>query len=366
MLKTLNRRILVDVREFTPRRLTGIGRVLEGLIDALAESNSVDNIILAVFGLNAIPLKLRERKKIESREVPASFLKSEMALSDLSKDKIKLFISPYPKFPLFGVYCPKINMIHDVLDLTHPAYKKRIKALFDGYRLRKALRAADCTWYVSSWSLEETRKYAGFVGENPKVRYNGIDESFTPTKKENEDKILDKYQLRPGYVLVLGNGLPHKNLGMILEIANQVKRDIVFAGVLMKNQAHWKSRYPEARTIWISHVAEEDLSAIIRGAFCLVQPSTAEGYGYPPLEAMACGIPAVVSNIPVLKETTGGNALLADPVDPSAWLDAIRSLEKPDHHQLLVHKGLNWVERYKGRSAWRKHISDIEQMMSES
>jgi glycosyltransferase involved in cell wall biosynthesis len=364
ILKTLNRRILVDAREFTPGRLTGIGRVLEGLVDALTESNSVENIILAISELNAIPLKLRARKKIEPREVSASFLKSEMALSDLSKDDIRLFISPYPKLPLFGTYCPKINMIHDVLDLTHPAYRKRIRVLFDGYRLRKALRAADRTWYVSSWSLEETRKYAGFIGENPKVRYNGIDETFTPIKKENEDEILDKNKLRPGYVLALGNGLPHKNLAVILEIANQFKRDIVFAGVMMKNQTHWKSRYPEARPTWITHVKQEELPPIIRGAFCLVQPSTEEGYGYPPLESMACGIPTIVSDIPVLRETTGGNALLADPMNPSAWLDAIRSLEKPDHYKLLVHKGLNWVGRYKGRSAWAKHISDIEEMMS--
>lgn len=366
MLKTLNRRILVDAREFTPGRLTGIGRVLEGLLDALAESDSVDNIILTVFDPNAIPLKLRNREKIESREVSASFLKSERALSDLSKDEIRLFISPYPKLPLFGTYCPKINMIHDVLDLTHPAYKRRIKVLFDGYRLKKALRAADLSWYVSSWSLEETRRYAGFIGENPKVRYNGIDDSFTPTRKENEDKILEKYQLKPGYVLALGNGLPHKNLAVILEIADQIERDIVFAGVLMENQAHWKTKYPEAKAIWITHVKQEELPAIIRGAFCLVQPSTEEGYGYPPLEAMSCGIPAIVSDIPVLRETTGGNALLADPVNPSAWLDAIKSLEKSDYYQVQAYKGLKWVEGFKGRSAWAKHISDIMEILLSS
>jgi hypothetical protein len=70
-----------------------------------------------------------------------------------------------------------------------------------------------------------------------------------------------------------------------------------------------------------------------------------------------------VSNIPVFKETTGGNALLADPVNPSAWLDAIRFLENPNRYQLQAHKGLNWVERFRGRSAWVKHISDIEKML---
>ena len=63
---------------------------------------------------------------------------------------MKPFLNPYPKLPLFGVHCPSINMIHDVLDLTHPAYKGRIKILFDGYRLKRALIKADLTWYVLS------------------------------------------------------------------------------------------------------------------------------------------------------------------------------------------------------------------------
>lgn len=358
-----HKQILIDAREFTSGKLTGIGRVLEGLIDALAECNAIAKIILAVFDPSAIPFKLREHKKIASQMVPVSFLQSEKALSVLCKDRIKLLISPYPKLPLFYVHCLTINMIHDVLDLTHPAYRRRVKALFDGYRLKKALRKADLTWYVSSWSLEETRRYAGFTGNNARVRYNGLDDAFTSNKGDNEEKILEKYQLKPGYLLALGNGLPHKNLAVILEIADQVKREIVFAGVPVQNQAHWKSRYPESKGIWISHVVEEDLPVIIRWAFCLLQPSTAEGYGYPPLEAMACGIPSIVSDIPVLRETTGENSLLADPLNPSTWLDAINSLEEPDCYQHLAHKGLNWVEPFRGRSAWVKHISDIEEMI---
>jgi glycosyltransferase involved in cell wall biosynthesis len=353
----------LDAREFTSGRLTGIGRVIEGLVDALAESDTVDKIILAVFEPSAIPVRLKDREKIQAKKVPAFFLKSEKTLSNLSKDGMRLFISPYPKLPLFGTHCRTINMIHDVLDLTHPAYRRRIKALFDGYRLKKALRMADLTWYVSSWSLEETKRYAGLTGNNARVRYNGVDDAFTLNRRNNEERILAKYQLKPGYVLALGNGLPHKNLAMILEIADQVKREIVFAGVPAQNQFHWKSRYPEAKGTWISHIGEEDLSSIIRGAFCLLHPSTEEGYGYPPLEAMACGIPTIVSDIPVLKETTGEKGLLADPVNPLTWLDAINSLEESEHYQLRVRKGLNWVEPFRGRSAWAKHISDIEEMI---
>jgi len=360
--KGIDKQILVDGREFTPRRLTGIGRVIEGLINALAERDTV-KIILAVFDPDAVPSRLKNRQRIKIKKVPASFLKSERALSVLTRDKISLFFSPYPKLPLFGTHCHTINMVHDVLDLTHPAYKKRIKTFFDSFRLKRALQKSDLTWYVSNWSLEETRKYAGFTGKNPRVRYNGIDEKFTPNRGDNDFRILEKYRIKPDYILVLGNGLPHKNLGVLLEITHELNKQMVFAGVSTKNQAYWRSRYPGEKAVWISHIQDQDLPSIIRGAYCLAQPSTMEGYGYPPLEAMACGVPTVVSDIPVLKETTGDCALTADPVKPWNWLAAINSLENQDLYQLQKRKALDWTESLRGKSAWAKHISDIKEMI---
>ena len=110
-------------------------------------------------------------------------------------------------------------------------------------------------------------------------------------------------------------------------------------------------------------MTEEDLPSIVRNAFCLAQPSTAEGYGYPPLESMACGVPAVISNIPVLMETTGGNALAADPYSPKTWLEAIEALENEEFHQNQADRGLHWIEPLRGRKGWEKHISDIEELL---
>lgn len=256
-----------------------------------------------------------------------------------------------------------MHTIHDVLDLTHPAYRKRYKVLFDRFRLKRAAKKGDLTWYDSSWSLEETKKLIGYAGKMPRVRYPGIDERFHRKRGKNEEKALNRYKLEPGYILILGNGLPHKNLGIILDIADQLSRKIVFVGVSEQNQEYWKSRYPESKATWIQHVAEEDLPPIVGGAFCLAQPSTAEGYGYPPLEAMACGIPAVVSNIPVLTETTGGNASVADPGDSKTWMEAFEALENRDLYQNQAEKGIQWVEPLRGRKGWEKHISDIEELL---
>ena len=354
-------RIIIDGRELLPDRKTGIGRFLEGLLDALIASDLDIKIILACW---YFPNKFIDSDKIKYEKIPRSFLTSERALSQMTKLDTSLFISPYPKLPLFRTYCSAINTIHDVLDLTHTAYRRRIKTFFDAYRLKSALRNADLTWYVSEWSLKETKRYAGFTGKNPKVRHNGIDNIFTPKKDINEKKILMRYGLEPGYILIIGNGMPHKNLGVILNIAKQIKRHFVFVGASKKNKNYWRSRYPETEAVWISHVIDEDLPSIIRGAFCLAQPSTMEGYGYPPLEAMACGVPTVVSDINVLKETTGNKSLIANPDSPKEWEEAFEALEDKGFYHDQIKKGLMWTEKLVGRNGWHRHIKDIEELIN--
>ena len=362
MRRGKNRGVL-DAREFLRGRFTGIGRVLEGLIDALVERELFEEITLAMYSAEALPKNLRGRKGIQVEELPEGFIRSERALSNLCKKDCLVFISPYPKLPLFGCDCLAVHTVHDVLDLTHPVYEKRFKTHFDKLRLRRALRRADLTWYDSSWTMEETKKLAGSSGKNPRVRYLGIDEKFTPEREQNEGYILKKYDLQPGYILILGNGLPHKNLGILLRISNKFVRKLVFVGVSRGNQDYWKKLHPGTEAKWIHYVGEEGLPSVIRGASCLAQPSMAEGYGYPPLEAMACGVPTVVSNIPVLIETTGGNSLSANPENPKEWLESFEALEDKDTYRTQVENGLKWVGPFLGRKGWGKHVSDIEELI---
>jgi glycosyltransferase involved in cell wall biosynthesis len=353
--------ILVDGREFVAGRRTGISRFLEGLLDALVDSDIPARVVLAAPSEDAVPHALRQ--KINVTEVPAKFITSERILSKLTKKAVGLFISPYSKLPLFGNCCPAIHTIHDILYLTHPTCRSRIKFLFDRRRLVSALKRSSLTWYDSEWSLKETLKYAGTTGKNPRVRHLAVGEIFTEAPSASDGQVIQKYQLSPGYIIVLGNGLPHKNLDVLLAITREIKRQLVFVGVRQETQTYWRSRYPGAKARWISHVNDADLPALLRGAFCLLQPSLCEGYGYPPLEAMACGRPAVVSSIPVLIETTGGCAMTADPNEPKAWLDAIQRLENKEFYLTQISRGLEWVRPQRGRKAWRRHIADMEELL---
>jgi glycosyltransferase involved in cell wall biosynthesis len=361
---TAGKNILVDAREWTSGRMTGIGRMLAGCVEALADSPLKPLITLAVSDETAVPERLKGRVGIAVIKLPGTFLRSEWVLSDLTGKNFAVFISPYPKLPLFGMHCPCVHTIHDVLDLTNPLYRTRFRTLSDKYRLKRALCSADLSWYDSWWSMREASGLMGCKGKNPKVRHLGIDDRFSDAPHEMDPAVLERYGLKAkAYIIVLGNGLPHKNLGLLLDIADRIPRKLFFVGVSEGSQNYWKTRYPTQQAKWIEQVTDEEMPALLRQAFCLSQPSLAEGYGYPPLEAMACGTPAVISNIPVLIETTGGHALVGDPHGGASWIEAYQRIDNETEYSLCVQKGLRWAERLKGQRGWENHVSDIEELL---
>jgi glycosyltransferase involved in cell wall biosynthesis len=360
-VKMQEMRILIDGREFAAGKTTGISRFLEGLIDALSAIEDIE-IVVAVTSAEALPASLKKRDRVVTEALPAGFFRSERILSRLTQNAFSLFISPYPKLPLPGSYCQSIHTVHDVHDLTHSAYRNRWRCFFDAYRLKSALETARLTWYDSAWSLEETRKLVGKTGRKPVVRFPAVGEQFYAAEGAGQEaaaEILHALNVKPGSILVTGNGMPHKNLGVLLSISSTLSRELLFVGVSEHYRHYWMRRYPHARARWLGHLHDDALPSFVKTAFCLALPSTAEGFGYPALEAMACGIPAVVSRIPVLMETTGGNAIAPDPGDPEQWLDAFNRLEDRALYAGQREKGLAWTEPLRGRRGWQNHLDDV-------
>jgi glycosyltransferase involved in cell wall biosynthesis len=191
------------------------------------------------------------------------------------------------------------------------------------------------------------------------VLYSGVDPRFTPEKQRGEDEhIRRRYKLGPQpIILALGTLQPRKNYSRLISAFAQIAdvsqrfdaRPITHNLVIVGKQGWlFDSIIADAarlgiktRIIFPGFADDEDLPALYRAAELFVFPSLYEGFGLPPLEAMACGTPVVTSNVSSLPEVVGDAGLTVDPTDIYALAGAMsRALQDPQLRQQMIQRGL--------------------------
>ena len=181
------------------------------------------------------------------------------------------------------------------------------------------------------------RTWARFVDVPPSkidVIYNSYDERFGVEPREEEVvRVRERYQLHDPFVLYAGNVKPHKNLERLIEafhlvrdrgldrlklvlIGDDISRYTALRRAVHRHQLHQYVRF-------LGYLPEATLAVMYRLAGVFVFPSLYEGFGLPPLEAMASGTPVVTSNVSSLPEVAGDAAVLVDPYDTRAIADGI-------------------------------------------
>jgi len=124
-----------------------------------------------------------------------------------------------------------------------------------------------------------------------------------------------------------------------------------------------KEKKLEKNVLFIGHLNDKELSYVYGHAEALVFPTLIEGFGYPVLEAMDCGVPVITSDQSSLKEIGGDAALLVNPYNPDEIAGAMRKLiEKPDLRQKLVQKGITQSERFSWHKAGRELLTLAEKL----
>ncbi|MDX8381757.1 MAG: glycosyltransferase family 1 protein [Ghiorsea sp.] len=344
----MKKKIIIDGREFVAYRRTGIGRFLEGLLLALTNAHPDFHCEVVVNQATDVPLSLQG--KVDLREAPNHI---EWHWPSMTRG-FDLFISPYPKLPIRKLSCSSIHTIHDVFYLTHPAYQGNTIRRFTGlWRLKRALRNGSLTWFDSQASQLETEKLTGKISNHAQIRFPSIESGFK----------LDGRIKRKDFYLFVGNGLPHKNVQTLLAALKDTSAVLKCVGIQPDLATKLQTLYQlnVKQVDFLQGVDDVELLKLYRQCQALVQPSTAEGYGYPPLEAMACGAPAIVSDIPVLRETTGGFATFCPALDVSAWRDTLTSFTVDAQQR---DNALLWTKQHQGEQGWAVHINDIEKLLN--
>jgi len=270
----------------------------------------------------------------------------------LHRERPDVFHAPHYVLPP-AVRCRSIVTIHDCIHLMFPQYlPNRMAYAYARASMWSAARRSNRILTVSEASKRDIIRFFGVPADKIVVIYNAIDERFRlAPSDEAVDRVRERYQLSGRFVLYAGNIKPHKNLVRLIEAFAALRRR-GFDDVTLLIIGDEISRLPALRRAVHSHklhkhvrflgyLADDMLAILYRLASVFVFPSLYEGFGLPPLEAMASGTPVVTSNVSSLPEVTGGAAVLVDPYDVDSIREGIeRVLTDPALRAELRAKGI--------------------------
>lgn len=270
-----------------------------------------------------------------------------------------------------GVKSKQITIVHDMAYKAYPdTVAQKTKHWLDSH-LEQYCRRADIIITVSEFSKKEIMKYLAVPSEKIHVVYNGVDldQYREADNTQNIENIKKKYGITGAYLLYLGTLEPRKNLGSLLEAYMHLKEEqepvpkLVLAG---KKGWLYDSIFEKVKeyglqenVVFPGYIAANDAPILLSGALLFVFPSLYEGFGIPPLEAMACGTPVITSNSSSLPEVTGDAAILTDPLDIQGLKNAMQKLiNSPELRLELKEKGKLRAEQFSWRAS-AKRLLDI-------
>ncbi len=272
---------------------------------------------------------------------------------------------------------PLVCTIHDVIPLIYP---RSVRSPFARSRYRsrllQALRDATRVITVSQISLSTLSVYAGVDLARVRVIHNGVSQQFRPIRdQETLARVRNTYALPEWFAFWIGEFRPHKNLIFLLDAWQDIQRrlprplSLVLAGPqedayrTVKAAAVKRGLRPLVH--FPGYVRSQDLPAVYSSAALFVFPSLYEGFGLPPLEAMACGTPCVVSNSSALPEVTGRAALLFNPTSAEQMADAIvRVTTQQEVADSLREEGFRQSALFNWRTAAEETLEVYRQVLA--
>ncbi len=291
----------------------------------------------------------------------------------LRRERVQLVHEPHYVLPP-AITCRSVVTIHDCIHLMFPQYlPNRAAYVYARGSMWSATRKADRILTVSEASKRDILRFFGVRPEKVQVVYNAIDERFLlPPDEDGMDRIRRRYQLDRPFVLYVGNIKPHKNVERLIAAFGRA-RAACSDDLQLLIVGDELSRYPSLRQMVHRHRLDKavrflgfqpasTIASFYRLARAFAFPSLYEGFGLPPLEAMACGTPVVTSNVSSLPEIAGDAALLVDPTSVDDIAEGIRRavMDEP-LRQHLIARGLVRARQF----SWADSVARIHRLYME-
>jgi glycosyltransferase involved in cell wall biosynthesis len=291
----------------------------------------------------------------------------------LKREGVTLFHAPHYVLPPM-VRCRSVVTIHDCIHLMFPQYlPNRFAYAYAKTSIDMAARRATRVMTVSESSKRDILRFVDTEPDKIDVIYNAYDDRFAIDPREEEVvRVSERYQLQSEFVLYAGNVKPHKNLERLIEAFFLVRKrgldhlklvligDEISKYTALRRAVHRYQLHKYVR--FLGYLPEETLAVMYRLAGVFVFPSLYEGFGLPPLEAMASGTPVVTSNVSSLPEVAGDAAVLVNPYDPNAIADGIyQVLTDEQLRRDLRHRGVARA----GQFSWEQSVRRVHKIYGE-
>lgn len=243
-------------------------------------------------------------------------------IRDLKREKVQMFFAA-ASFIIPAFLPKKIKLIitvHDLAAFLHPALHQFKATVIERIFLRRALKKTDSVLVPSVNTKNDLVRLMNFPAGKIFVTPLGVDEMFFKNNAADNAAAGKKYNLPQKFILAVSGLEPRKNIARLIDAFAEVKKKHTEYKLIIAGGSGWRADKVKRKIArsgdTIMHIGKcetEDLPALYANAAVFVFPSLYEGFGIPPLEAMASGCPAVCSNASSLPEVTGDAALIVNP-----------------------------------------------------
>jgi glycosyltransferase involved in cell wall biosynthesis len=358
------------------RQGAGIGRYTRELVGALLALDSPHDYVLfaASGGLDSQPDDLDLGRRAHLRTVPLSdewlarlWHRARLPIPvELVTGRVDLFYSPDFVLPPTLPGARTVLTVHDLSFLHYPDHFVPKLVRYLSRVVPRSVARADRVLADSEATRADLIRLMDVAPEKVTVLYSGVDPRFRPLPEPGErERLTAQYGIGPRpYVLSVGTLQPRKNYLHLIRAFSQLSGDVELViaggrGWLYEEVLAEAERRERVQVL--GFVPDADLPALYRGAALFAFPSFYEGFGLPVLEAMACGVPVVCSNVSSLPEIAGQAALLVDPHDEVALAEAVyRGLTDEDLRKELVTQGLERADGFTWERAARQLLGVLD------
>lgn len=364
-------RIGIDARFWSEQ---GHGRYIRNLVYELEKIDRENEYVLFLRESDFEKCQVQSSKftKVKA-DVRWYRLKEQLILPWIFyRANLDLLHVPHFNIPLL-YFKPFVVTIHDltvshftsIRSTTLPMPVWKLKRFFYHVIVHQALHRAKKIIAVSKFTKSEIRKvYPTVKEEQIVVTLEAVEQAFVNKGQKiaiddpHIESIKTKYGINHQYLLFIGNVHPHKNIDRLIRVADRLSNELsgnlqlVLVGKDDYFQKRLKKETNDSKAVvWTGFVLDDELISLFKGAAAFVFPSLTEGFGIPPLEAMACGTPTIVSKAGSLPEVCGKAALYINPHDEEDMATKIKLLlTDPQLRLTLIQEGYQQIKQF----SWKK------------